>query len=57
MSQQERDAITRGLRNLNSYFKRLPRTQEMTVHQLNSLDYLYRVEEDLKKALSGEKNE
>ena len=57
MNQRERDAITRGLRNLNSYFKRLHRTQELSVHQLNSLDYLYRVEEDLKEALNGEKNE
>lgn len=29
----------------------------MSTHDLNSLDYLYKVEDDLNKALNGENNE
>lgn len=57
MEKEQREALVRCVRNLNAYFKRLPRTHEMSTHDLNSLDYLYKVEDDLKKALSGESNE
>lgn len=50
-----KDILILCVRDLDAYFKRLPRTQEMTVHQLNSLDYLYKVETRLKKVIQDDK--
>jgi hypothetical protein len=50
-----KDMLVLCVRDLDAYFKRLPRSQEMSLHQLNSLDYLYKIENRLKRMIQDAK--